>query len=248
MGSDPTPPALPHGTNFSNPVLTSKALDLFFDQYLVNSGFWTYYENGVLQGYIYDNQIPDDFPIRLNTSSLSKLIPGLYKKYPNDTMRVFFSFDCPPLLEVLPNNRSGLNASATAVFSVNDNTAAKPVWDQVFSLSVTGISGGIVASFRKNTFTGHVGELAFHLAQKNSTVGHIPVISLNVMINFFLNSIILPKLNAAFEKGIKIPSIEGLEFVSPSILLGKGFARVSTDVTYHLPERILSKSTSIQIV
>jgi hypothetical protein len=42
----------------------------------------------------------------------------------------------------------------------------------------------------------------------------------------------IPSMNKAGNAGLPLPMVDGIAFVDPELVLGQGFIRVDTDVTY----------------
>lgn len=225
------PPAIPHGADISNQSVSSRAIDFFIDQYLPNTAFLAYFNEGRLQGTVTDSMIPKNFPIRLNTSSWANFIPGLFAKYPNQAMQLFFSFAEAPVVLLRPENSSSFQGNGLASCSVPSKTDPSG-WQEVFTLGVDGLIGAVSVNFTGDTITGEIGTASFNLSVKDSSVGPIDTSELNDFIGLVINAIVLPEINKFLAKGFPIPTIDGLTFSNPQIVINTGFIRVGADVNY----------------
>ncbi|KAK9155456.1 hypothetical protein Sjap_002936 [Stephania japonica] len=76
-----------------------KMLGISLDELVFDSGASIYFDAGIMQWMV--DKVPDQS--LLNTASWKFLIPQLYRKFPNDDMKLNISFTSPPVIRILPD-------------------------------------------------------------------------------------------------------------------------------------------------
>ena len=66
----------------------------------------------------------------------------------------------------------------------------------------------------------------------SSQYGPVDAASLQMLVDFVVQGVLLPQLNHAGSKGIPIPMIDGVQFIRPEIVFGPNWVRVDTDINY----------------
>lgn len=228
--SHPTqPPFQP--SPFPSSSNSGRMMDLWLSAYIANTAGYVYTTLGVLEYNV--TELPPQIPIRLNTSSFKLFIPTLYDKYPNMGMQLLVKASRPPSLAI---------SSAGIVFTAPGNVTAFVVGENntlinVFTLNVTmyaSLDVSVQANGSKEIISGKATYLKSDITLLESNIGSFNVLVLNDTVNIACNLFIVPFLNKNYgEPGFQIPTVDGVTFVNPEIVLGQGYVVVSTDFSYN---------------
>jgi hypothetical protein len=202
--------------------------------YLANSAGYAYSQAGVLDFTVTPSMIPPTIPIQLNTSSFAAVAPGLAKAHPNAAM--LLQFNAQPTPVSTRASTAGMNVTLTfaAEFKVRlANGSDTPA----FTLNTTTLAKGDVRcaqniSTKVWSVRFNLTEVALELVLHSTEFGPVDASSLQMLVDYVVQGIVLPQLNHAGSKGIPIPVVDGVQFVNPEIVFGPDWVRVDTDVKY----------------
>ncbi|KAL0242813.1 hypothetical protein GEMRC1_005376 [Eukaryota sp. GEM-RC1] len=209
-------------------LVNNQHLQLFFNEYLLNSAGYVYHKSGALSRVITDADIPDYFWIRLNTTSLRVLIPSLYKKFPNLLVEVEVRTRTPPTVSL---NTTGMALDldfATELFVVFSNKTRY----SVFTLGIDVASDVKVWVAEKKLLTGELSLVDFDFHVISSVIGDLPTAGLKMIVDALCKFGVVPLLNMVLQNGFNIPTFSGIEMLSPQLSHHQGFIAISTDIKY----------------
>ncbi|XP_038658995.1 bactericidal permeability-increasing protein-like [Scyliorhinus canicula] len=213
--------------SFDLPNATDHMLILGLSEYFVNTGAFAYFAAGALHFNITDDMIPKDIPVRLNTSSLTFLIPKVAKQYPNLLMKIVMSASKQPIVRLVPGKLTADVFAAAEVFAILPNESIA----ELFVLGVTAsMRGQMFASDMK--LHGSVSLNSMDLTMEESKVGTIPIRSMEVMLKLGLQKMVIPKINALLKKGFIIPTLDKVSLINPVLQIEQGLILFTTDIQY----------------
>jgi len=218
----------------SVPATLPRMMYIWITTFLADSAGYAYQLAGVLDFTITNSMIPSTIPIQLNTSCFATVAPGLAKAHPNAGM--VLQFNALPAPVNTTTNSSGLNVSlqfGAQFLVILPNGTKTPA----FQLHTTTVAAGIVDCAQNVSTKGWsvrfaLREVSLELKLQASQYGPVDAASLQELVDFVVQGIVLPQLNKAGAKGIPIPIVDGVQFVKPEIVFGPDWVRVDTDVSY----------------
>lgn len=217
------------------PASLPRMMYVWVTTFLADSAGYVYGQAGVLDFTITNKMIPAAIPIQLNTSSFAAVAPGLAKAHPNAAM--VLEFNALPTPVNTSASTKGLNITlqfAADFLVVLPNGTKAPA----FELNTTTIAAGDVTC-AQNVSTNvwsvrfNLTEVSLGLTLRKSEYGPVDAASLQELVDFVVQGILLPQLNSAGAKGIPIPMVDGVQFVNPEIVFGEDWVRVDTDIRYN---------------
>ena len=216
-------PALPPA---SSAVYASHHMTVDLTTFLLDSAAYVFARRGVLKYTVTGKDLPSSAPIKLDTSTFVDLVPGL-KKWPNTDMSITlgtsgnptFGFSGGIVSATLPAafNFSVLPSNATAVDAFGLTCACKisanaSIDDQNLKFSINPGSTCTPA----NAYS-HVGPV--------DSSGFALIVNLAIAVG-------IPAANKALQKGIPLPSIEGVAFANSKLAANSDILTLMTDITY----------------
>eukprot|EP00300_Choanocystis_sp_HF-7_P024250 c25668_g1_i1.p1 GENE.c25668_g1_i1~~c25668_g1_i1.p1 ORF type:complete len:531 (+),score=134.07 c25668_g1_i1:32-1624(+) len=196
-------------------VATSRMATITLSPFVVNSAFWASHEAGLLTYLITPQMLPP--PNVLSTNYFSVFVPQLILKYGSKNMTMQVTTTSPPALTVAANYTDGAGASVIApanfTFSVLDGANSV----EVFVLACP-IQIAFEATINASVVHGEFSFLACNLTLSSSNVGGVFVSGIQFAVNLALQSLLIPMANAAIAKGFPLPTVEGLSFLSSTIV------------------------------
>eukprot|EP01080_Neovahlkampfia_damariscottae_P012077 gene12077-5570_t len=211
-------------------VIHQKKINFILSDYFFKTAGDIYHQNGLLNLWITDNDVPPDSPVRLNTSSFRLIIPGLYDKYPN--YKILFNLKSieRPKIIISPSNAS------LDFFCDMEWHVVKPGIPRKLAFTLTGVlSTAGFARLKDNKFVGKLFFLKQEFKLKYSDVGNVNVWALNTLMNFFFDKGIIPFVNSYLDVGVQLPTVPSLDLIEPIFQLGDGYIAISTDLKFHEP-------------
>lgn len=220
-----SPPPLPPITD------TTKMMYIWLSEYVVNTAGLVYHETGFLAYNITPDMVPKDVPIQLNTSSFRDLIPALYSKYPNMAMFLTVKTTKPPQMQIYPKS-----ANLTAIGEVNVQVIApNNTLQSAFTMGLTVYMNAyawVHLNGTKQVISANITLLKFTFDLVSSNIGNVSLAELNQAMQLLVNLAVIPLANEYGHRGLEIPLVDGISFVSPSVSFGEGYMLVSSDVNY----------------
>ncbi|XP_062499208.1 uncharacterized protein LOC134176553 [Corticium candelabrum] len=216
---------------FPDAANSSRMMSIWLSDYIANSAGYVYTALGDLQYHV--TEIPSQIPLQLNTSFFKLFIPNLYEKYPNMAMQLFLNVNKPPRLSVSPKEITASAPCNVTAFVVSENKTLV----NAFTLNVTmytAVEVSLHANGSKEIIGGKASYLNSDIELLESNVGSFNVLLLNSTVNFGCSLAVVPFLNEKYlEPGFPIPSVDGVSFVNPDVVLGQDYVFVATDFVYN---------------
>ena len=212
---------------------TNKMLYIWLTTYIANTAGVVYQKAGILKVQITPDEVPSNIPIKLNTKSFKYIVPALYAKYPEMNMTLFLNATQPPVLIVDPHGANVTVFGEVDVCVYDKNNANKVT--PAFNLSVTVYTNATIGIKEENNNPYIIGKANFLGAKfslKFSSVGNINANLLQNAVNILCQEFVIKELNKYAAAGLQIPLVDGVQLISPQIILGKGFIVVDTDINY----------------
>ena len=228
-------------------------LQLLISGYTVESFFWVFQRNGLLQETITPQNIPSKFPLKLNTSDpiWYLVAPKMQSTYPNDAVHIVFKI------------QSGTNVTS----SEDDDsfTVSMPIAMDVQAITSDGPKDAFILGCPLKTtlklsvkdrlnktsgqtqqvIAGHMEYLDCDLGLENTTVGKVHYKELAKGIDFAIEHILLPLLNDALRVGFPIPSGSFIHLTNSTVSFGDNFAAVGSQVKVNLTKILPDAEASV---
>lgn len=206
----------------------NKMLHLILSDFVIKTAGEAFHKKGLAKVWITDKMIPSWSPVRLNSSSLSLMIPNLQRAFPNKELRIHLMTTSNPHFDIKEQNATARIFGDIQFFAV-ENNELKPA----FTL------GGVVLTSGKAGLNGNNvnGELFFvsqKFAIKETHIGDFNVQMFDDLMNMFFARGIIPMLNVVLKEGFTLPTLRELDLINPEIKWGNSFLSISTDVRYKL--------------
>lgn len=211
---------------------TSPMISIFLTDYVLNTAGWAFYQSGALLYALYDSDIPQQIPFRLNTKSFAVIAPGLALKYPDTPMQLVIkavgnNINDSPKANITTSGAT-LTVRGDAVFNVLVNDTVT----EAFTLGVFVVLEVSVDVQGGKNITGKLQLDDLVLSVASSNVGDIQVQALNTFVGSILKFVVVPYVNTIFAQGIPIPTIPGLTLVNSVVVFRERFIGISSDFTF----------------
>jgi len=230
-------PITPPGAHHTLPTQGSRMLDLWLDEYLLDSAFWAAQQSGVIDAKVTNGDIfPESSPIgKLINETISKIFdsnPLLKKLLPYESSLLTFQFKTfnAPDIEFTETTDAHFQAPFQISIGAVDNAL------EVIQIDAPA-SGSVAVNLLPGGDSGYtvvpsVETLTFTVTNITSVVGPIKdPENLNKIINVVLNEIAVPYLNQMLAKGFALPVLPaGLKLSNPALTFGSGFLHIGADV------------------
>lgn len=225
---------------------TSRMMYVWASDYMVNSLLY----QGQTHKFFAYNLTAQDLPAAnrsaLNTTChtllcIGNLIPQLQKSYPNCQVDLHMRSASVPAVAVTPQDVIG-NASGIIDFYARPVTGSyygnrfykysvrnTPAY--LFTLNVS-MSTAADVHVKNETIFGKLRDVKFGVKVVKTAIQDIHDKALQFIIDIALNTVVIPKINSIGEKGLELPTIEGVHFVNPTLMLMQRTLLVSTDLKY----------------
>ncbi|XP_069507073.1 bactericidal permeability-increasing protein-like [Ambystoma mexicanum] len=225
VGHHSEPPYTP--APFSILGQSDQMLYIGVSEFFANSAGFVYFTSGALQINLTDNMIPKESPIRLNTESFGAIIPELPKRYPSMPMMLHLSALKQPMLTCQPGRLDLAASGSVAAFVILRNSTLAPVF--LLQLDST-VKGQVFISEQK--ISGSLALNNFTVSLTHSDVGPFKVETLQTMLFWALQLVVIPEVNAKLREGFPLPTIANLRLVTPTVTVNQGHMLITTDVQY----------------
>ncbi|GAB2285223.1 hypothetical protein Dimus_019676 [Dionaea muscipula] len=201
----------------------SKMLGIAVEEAVFSSASASYFSAGYMHWDV--DKIPDRS--LLNTAGWRFIIPQLYKKYPDDDMKLNISLASPPVLRILQHN-IGATVYADLIIDVLEAGEVIPVACILLEIRATG-SVRIVG----NNLAGNVKMDDFTMSLKWSGIGNLRMGLIQPVIRTLIKTVFLPYANARLGKGFALPIIRGFTLQDAELSCIDSSVVVCSDVTYN---------------
>jgi len=208
-------------------ISNNEMVQIFIGDWVPNSASWVFTHQGKLNFSVTED-LMKGAPLPFNTASWNAVASGLTSKYPNWAMTASLG-PWPGNPPVTYFSTSGVTVSfflGLDIFVINGATKYN-VFN--FQLNVTAsaavtIQNGIV--YPKLIFLG------FKVLLLNTLVGPVDVAGLNAEMSWISSNVLVPLVNNGLSTGVKIPMVDGVQFVNPSVQYGPGWLGIMSNIAY----------------
>ncbi|XP_064388193.1 bactericidal permeability-increasing protein-like [Halichondria panicea] len=226
-----TPPLLPPLSSLVNST-SCKMMYLWLTDYVANTAALVYQRAGKLHYMITPDMIPSNSFVKLDTQAIATFLgaPGLKQKYPNMSMQILLNTTMHPFINI---SRSGANFSvpSEAVFYVKTKNRTVPA----FTISIIAIldaKAKLVQAGGKEVIVANATYVSASFAVATSDIGKIDLANFQGLFNNLANSLVIKQINKFLNKGLALPTVDGISFMDANISFGKGYVMVATDIIY----------------
>eukprot|EP00252_Welwitschia_mirabilis_P010459 TRINITY_DN2372_c0_g1_i1.p1 TRINITY_DN2372_c0_g1~~TRINITY_DN2372_c0_g1_i1.p1 ORF type:complete len:519 (+),score=72.97 TRINITY_DN2372_c0_g1_i1:170-1726(+) len=209
----------------------STMLEVILSEDVLRSGAKVYTEAGMLKWIV--DKIPEQS--LLNTGTWKLIIPELYKKYPNDDMKVEISVPSPPNISI---TKDGVHAIVVSdlVIDVLDGNATI----QVACITMT-ISTNVIIDVSGNNIIGYAEMSDLSLQLKWSDVGNFHMRLIQIIVRTLVKDAVFPLVNIQLKNGFPLPIIDNFGVKDAVIEYGESQILVSMNVEYIAQNKFLSE-------
>ncbi|KAJ3443322.1 bactericidal permeability-increasing bpi protein-related [Anaeramoeba flamelloides] len=218
----------PHHTLPDQPWSQDLQIEMYLDEFAVNSAGHVFTENGFLDFTFTDADVPANFPFHLNTTYFKALIPSLGEKWPAHLMTAQIYPSEYPQVSIDPTNEATANAPMNLNISVIVDQ--KPVLAFTMGLD---INANLFVKMVKENVTAEINTLKITLSYKWTQIKLPDITNLQPLIDFIAKSVITPYANKILQKGFPTPILYGVSLVNTEIGFGDGYLRIGTDFTFN---------------
>ncbi|KAG9441728.1 hypothetical protein H6P81_017582 [Aristolochia fimbriata] len=201
-----------------------KMLGISLEETVFNSASIVYFKAGLMHWVVDKNNVPDQS--LLNTAGWKFIVPQLYRKYPNDDLRLNISLRSPPLVRIASDKIDATIISDMTI-DVLENDEVIPV----ACISVEVRASGLV-EVSGNNLAGQAGLDGFTLTLQWSEVGNFHMFLIEKAMRVLLKDVAFPFANSRSRKGFPLPIIHGFMLQNADILCTSSRVVVCSDVTY----------------
>jgi len=190
-----------------------KLAQVFASDYSINTAFRTLHLTKLLKIKVSSDDIPIDFPVQLNTTSLDLIINGLSEVYGKEKL---VNIECEisgdsPKVSLLENEATGSVVGECSIFVQVDNTTN---YDKALTFNTTITASADALMTEGGNITANVNKI--HLENSQMVYSKVPkanIKSLENLFNFSTN-LIIPFINKKYLKylTISLPDVDGIYF------------------------------------
>lgn len=214
-------------TPFTPPSEMSRMLSIIITDYTVNSLGYAFQQQGVFNWWFIPEDLPPDFPIKMNTKDWAFLFPTLANLYPNCEMGMEYEAKSSPRGKTTENG-IGLQMSSLLTLYVvayeNETRINVLIADIEVELNAKVSTVGDVLIPR-------IEYVGTNLTFQNSSIPEIKseLPFLTQLIAFMLRKIIIPFANQKLENGFTLPVVPGTNLKDPLITYHNGYFAVNVN-------------------
>lgn len=201
---------------------SSKMIGISLHEAVFNSGSSVYFSAGIMNWFV--EKVGDQS--LLNTAGWKYVVPRLYKKYPNDDMKLNISFSSPPVI-IISSEKIDVTAHFEMTINVVDDNEIIPV----ACISVV-ISASCSVDVSRNMLVGNVGLDDFTLSLKWSDIGKLHMSLIQTVMWTFLKTVATPYVNSRLSKGFPLPIIRGFTLENAVIVLYDSMVSICSDLVF----------------
>jgi len=184
--------------------------------------------------YVYtSDDMPDWFPMALDTTSLQYLIPPLYVAFPDRSCQATLGLGLAPAFS---SSTTGILLDATLDIAMDIVATDTDPAAHAFTIGMDcTIQVDVDVDATNMLITGKVNNATFTTSTVDSDVGDIDMGPLDSMFNLILENAVLPYANGMLAAGIPIPVVDGVTISAIELDLADGYITVGADISYSPP-------------
>ncbi|KAK1273279.1 putative BPI/LBP family protein [Acorus gramineus] len=212
-------------TNFLSSISydgPSEMLVISLDEAVFNSASTIYFKAGLMHRVV--DKVPDQS--YLNTARWRYIIPQLYKKYPNDDMKLNISLSSPPIMRITSHDIGATIYSDMTVDVVDGYETVS-----VACISIVATASGVL-EVSGNNLAGQAELDDFSLELKWSNVGDFHMTLIQSVMRALLKTVVMPFLNLHLKKGFPLPIIHGFTIQNAAIQYSNSKIMIYSNVEY----------------
>ncbi|KAL1814835.1 hypothetical protein ACET3Z_017409 [Daucus carota] len=187
---------------------------------VLHSAVSVYFQADMMQWIV--DQLPDQS--LLNTAGWKYVIPQLYKKFPNDDMKLNISVSSSPTIKIEPQNID-ITVDLEVTVYVVDLGEVIPVARISTMISATGFP-----KISMHKLGGSVKLIAFTMDLKWSDIGSLHMTLIKSFVSASLKTVVLPYLNIRLWEGFPLPLFHGYELENAEIVCDESKIMICSDV------------------
>lgn len=198
----------------------NKMIWISLHEKVLDSAVSVYFEADMMQWVV--DQLPDQS--LLNTAGWKYVIPQLYKKFPNDDMKLNISISSPPTIKIERQNID-VTVDLDMTVYVVDFGEVIPIACISSMISATGFP-----KISMHKLGGSVKLTGFTLDLKWSEIGSLHMTLIKTFVSASLKTVVLPYLNFLLWEGFPLPLFHGYELQNAKILSHDSKIMICSDV------------------
>ncbi|PRP81084.1 hypothetical protein PROFUN_11198 [Planoprotostelium fungivorum] len=211
-------------------TITQRMAQVYVSDYVANSMGYAAYQSGFIHVEVTPDMVPSTSILKLNTNSLNGILPKLAATYPNASVYLDIVGTRAPAVTF----NSTTEATFTVYLQIEISVGVKD--EKVKAITIEGdISGSATVRTNNSIVYPAIGRAAtFNWNVTQSSIGDFnskPLFGATKLAYSTVTNVV----NNKFKEGISLPTVEGLEFVNPTLTWSDGFFSVEVDFVYHPP-------------
>lgn len=215
------------------PSTRSYDIETRISTYLIETALYSYWELGVLQYSFDSSSIPLGFG---KTDGYGDVAPFMKTNYPGKPVSVDMAASSAPHLAFGEGGQITITAPMDLTFWVHTSESTR---FEAFVLSSDITFKTTVQLVRKSNqslyLVSKIELLKLEMRLKRSNVGTVSFSFLVDLLNLMINSVIVPFVNIALEKGIPLPTLEGINYTKFDLIFEKDYLSCGIDFTFDPP-------------
>jgi len=214
---------------------SSAMAQLFVSSYVLETAGYVNWKAGAFSGVITAAMVPPQSPIQFNTTSFQTIIPSLYKLYPGWAMAARFQAIKAPIISF--SAKSGILAELQSTIEFDVVSPKNGSLIPAFTLQLNSTADG-TASVTGLNLTGSLTYFNSNYSLVATEIGYFDPRPLESLLTFVLEGVVVPFVNQYLKVGFPIPTVDGLSFVSPKVVVADGYLEVATQLNYPNPSLV----------
>lgn len=212
---------------------TGKQIQIVISDFTLNTGLYSAATAGRLQYTITPDLVPSDFPLKLDTTYLNALFPGLESKYgSNQPCTIECSASPPPSVSTTPGDFSGVATGNCLLFTQNT---------QVLGLAITLDFNAAVSLENWEVYAKILSAEVSSVEAFNSTLSEaVDTDGIAYTLNVALR-LVAPIMDSTYlAAGIALPHIENLNLSDGEVTMGSGYILLEATPQYNLTQVVVA--------
>jgi len=214
------------------PTLASRQmLQVIVGRYLLDTAGWTYFKSGVLEQLVTNDDVPSWFPFKLNTESLSAILPALNELCKGCDMNLDFLVSQPITSKInSAGDHQGVEIKVVGDMVANI-IAPNGTWISVFDLELVTIVKFKLYFNGSNSVHGLFHVVSFTSNVKSSRIGYFDPSTLSFVLSLLIDNVLIYPVNAYLDANplFTFPEIFGFHYVNPTLLYHPDYIALSAD-------------------
>jgi len=212
-------------------------LALAMTKWIVNSALWELEKDGMFKQTITSEMLPPNALFKLDTWSMSSLVPSWAFKFPPSPVTLEVEADGAPKVDLANGDISLAAPSRVTMNTVEHNTTKMAAKFEVPLSGDVRFGFAPYAADQQKAWMNieHIGFTP--VKEVASNVGWLTVSAMATVMQATLGTMVLPWINARLNAGFPLPEAHGIGLANTTVRITDIFT-VSSDVTWNLTETI----------